>query len=555
VTNSYSPQAWLTGVQTQKGRTVTHLASAIAYSGPGGATGDMTSASLGGGTYAYSASYDDLIRSTDISIRSSRGSRLFEEARTFDGAGNVSTENATLSPGGTDTQVFCYDDQNRLTWAGSTGTPPCTGRPIPADSLSSARYSQTFAYDNLGRLTSGPQGTYSYADPTHLHGATGIGSSWSAAYDAVGDVTCRAASSTRSCSGPSPDGAQLTYDGSGQLVGWQDQPGHPTSTAEFLYDGQGQRVAQRTAQGGTSRTTVYVGNVEEVATSGSSTTTSTYYYANGLRLAMAVNGSFSYLADDALGSVDVALHGGSLAASTLYAPYGAVRYHSGTMPTDFGFTGQHSDATSGLDYYGARYYDPVAGQFASADTILPDRGFDLLALSRYAYVGGNPESRTDPTGNAYFDSAGNLYFPRGGGLVVAYDPGQDFTLPGYQLVLPRAPAGTGRPIPRPEPSYGEASNPPHSICPGGTCPTVTPVPDGTPSPWVIFLEIQLEHIIVDLSIGLGGPEVGGGEPKPFPGAGRLVIEAGAVPSASELRAAQYLAAQGAGGHDQRSHHG
>jgi RHS repeat-associated protein len=61
------------------------------------------------------------------------------------------------------------------------------------------------------------------------------------------------------------------------------------------------------------------------------------------------------------------------------------------MPTSHGFTGQRADAASGLDYYGARYYDPLAGQFTSGDSILPGAGFDLWGLSRYAYVTGNLE--------------------------------------------------------------------------------------------------------------------------------------------------------------------
>lgn len=68
------------------------------------------------------------------------------------------------------------------------------------------------------------------------------------------------------------------------------------------------------------------------------------------------------------------------------------------MPTDYGFTGQHADVISGLDYYGARYYDPVGGQFTSADTILPGGGFDVWGLSRYAYVEGDPVNFTDPSG-------------------------------------------------------------------------------------------------------------------------------------------------------------
>jgi RHS repeat-associated protein len=143
-------------------------------------------------------------------------------------------------------------------------------------------------------------------------------------------------------------------------------------------------VEQQSAQAGTTAT-VYVGNPEQIATTGNSRTTTTYYYANGQRIALAVNGVFSYLASDGLGSTVVALNAsGTVTASLLYAPYGGVRYSNGTMPTDYGFTGQRADAATGLDYYNARYYDPAAGQFASADAVRPGGGCDTLSLSRYA---------------------------------------------------------------------------------------------------------------------------------------------------------------------------
>ena len=102
----------------------------------------------------------------------------------------------------------------------------------------------------------------------------------------------------------------------------------------------------------------------------------------------------SYLASDGLGSVTEALSpSGSATGAVLYSPYGGVRYTSGTMPTSKGFTGQYSDAaSSGLDYYGARYYDPSLGQLTSADTAND-------GLNRYGYVKGNPETFTDPTGH------------------------------------------------------------------------------------------------------------------------------------------------------------
>ncbi len=74
----------------------------------------------------------------------------------------------------------------------------------------------------------------------------------------------------------------------------------------------------------------------------------------------------------------------------MYAPYGAVLASSGSMPTQRGYTGQLLDP-SGLQYYHARYYDPSIGQCISADTV--------QGTNRYAYVGGNPETLTDPTGH------------------------------------------------------------------------------------------------------------------------------------------------------------
>jgi RHS repeat-associated protein len=110
-------------------------------------------------------------------------------------------------------------------------------------------------------------------------------------------------------------------------------------------------------------------------------------------VALAVNRVVSYLGNDHLGNATVALSStGNVQASQLYAPYGTVRYVSGTMPCSYGFTGQHSDGATGLDDYNARYYDPLAGQFISADTW-------LAGLDRYAYVWDSPVVHVDPSGH------------------------------------------------------------------------------------------------------------------------------------------------------------
>ncbi len=207
-------------------------------------------------------------------------------------------------------------------------------------------------------------------------------------------MTCRAPTSSLTCTGTST-GQALSYDGARQLIAWQNAPTSPTSTASYAYDGAGTRVEQAVTTSGTTTTTEYIGSYEEVSKTGSSTTT-TKYYTTPLGTCEAVNagpqgGSGTYyLVGDGLGSVSMALSTlGTVTATQLFAPYGGVRYSTGTMPTSFNFTGQRSDP-SGLLYDASRYYDSSIGQFISADAV---EGGD-----RYAYVSGNPETLTDPTG-------------------------------------------------------------------------------------------------------------------------------------------------------------
>ncbi len=84
------------------------------------------------------------------------------------------------------------------------------------------------------------------------------------------------------------------------------------------------------------------------------------------------------------------------------------------MGTFKGFTGQYEDTVSGLDYYNARYYDPVVGRFISADSVQGN----FSGSDPYAYVGGNPESYTDPTGQLVCDEVcGPKDFKGGGGAM------------------------------------------------------------------------------------------------------------------------------------------
>jgi RHS repeat-associated protein len=117
------------------------------------------------------------------------------------------------------------------------------------------------------------------------------------------------------------------------------------------------------------------------------------------------NGSTTNLfLTDGLGSVITTISAtagnASVQGNQAYGPYGNTQYQAGAMGTAKGFTGQYQDATA-LDYYNARYYDPVVGRFLSADTVQGNG----MGMDPYAYVGGNPETNTDPTGQAYCSTA------------------------------------------------------------------------------------------------------------------------------------------------------
>jgi RHS repeat-associated protein len=106
-----------------------------------------------------------------------------------------------------------------------------------------------------------------------------------------------------------------------------------------------------------------------------------------------------YLMGDHLGSTSLVVNtNGAQVAKRSYLPFGAQWAASGSLPTDFGFTGQREAGEIGLYYYVARWYDVEIGHFAQADTIVPGAG-NPAAYNRYGYVMYNPVRYTDPSGH------------------------------------------------------------------------------------------------------------------------------------------------------------
>jgi RHS repeat-associated protein len=84
---------------------------------------------------------------------------------------------------------------------------------------------------------------------------------------------------------------------------------------------------------------------------------------------------------------------GAITDTWEYSAFGEVESHTGSSPTPFTWNGAHgyySDPT-GLTYVRARYYNPVVGQWQTADPLWPHE-------PAYTYGAGNPINRIDPSG-------------------------------------------------------------------------------------------------------------------------------------------------------------
>jgi RHS repeat-associated protein len=106
----------------------------------------------------------------------------------------------------------------------------------------------------------------------------------------------------------------------------------------------------------------------------------------------------TYLHSDQLGTTRLLTDaGGEVTGAFSYGPYGSLIGASGSETTPMGFAGQYTDATSGLQYLRARFYDPSTAQFLTRDPL------DGLTREPYAYASDDPLNLTDPSGELSID--------------------------------------------------------------------------------------------------------------------------------------------------------
>jgi RHS repeat-associated protein len=136
-----------------------------------------------------------------------------------------------------------------------------------------------------------------------------------------------------------------------------------------------------------------------------------------------------------------------------YRPYGDRLVEASTSENNkLWFTGKPFDESTGLSYYGARYYDPTLGRFMGIDPAAPDLN-NIHSLNRYAYANNNPHRYVDPDGRIPVDTVwdfGNVIWDIGkitvgwtiGNQKMVVEGSTDLLLDAGAMLVPYMPAGT-----------------------------------------------------------------------------------------------------------------
>lgn len=173
-----------------------------------------------------------------------------------------------------------------------------------------------------------------------------------------------------------------------------------TTSTEFEYDADGMRVRSR--RDGSHREFLLDkrGRLSNVVRETDPNGAVDYVYGNTLISAATSTGPVLFAHADATGTTRILTDSdGSVDSITSYSAFGAA-LDNGDFGIPIRFVGQELDASTGLYYMRARYYDPEIGRFISRD---PERGSRSSPRSQNAYVysGGDPVNSFDPSGRDF----------------------------------------------------------------------------------------------------------------------------------------------------------
>ncbi len=316
----------------------------------------------------------------------------YDAAGRLTGIVNTNSSSATLSY-----YTYTYDTADRVTaqthWS-QVGTFTYTGTnayTYDADSELLTDGTKTYTYNANGNRTMAGYVTGSNNEMTN-------DGTWTYTYDAVGNLI-------KKSKGSGLETWYYTYDNRNDLTVVRDTSNGTTTTLQitYTYDVQGNRVQEQLWQTGGSTTTTryaYDGSNVWADLDGGNNILVRYEYGDGadqiLTRTVASSGSVTAYLTDNEGSVrDLVNWSGQVVDHLDYSGYGVFTLESNPSVADrFKYDGYQFEATTGLYYVNARWYDPTTGRWTQVDPM----GFAAGDNNLYRYVGNDPTNTTDPTG-------------------------------------------------------------------------------------------------------------------------------------------------------------
>ena len=227
------------------------------------------------------------------------------------------------------------------------------------------------------------------------------------------------------------------YNSLNQLIQIRQNNENGRILEEYEYDNNGDRIKKTSYhEDFTSTITYYIDKNFIRVINNSGTYDFIYYYNDGQLIAKQnPDNSKSYFHPDHLGSSNIITdEAGNKIEETTYLPFGDILEGGNDR---FTYTGKEKDST-GLMYYGARYYSPFLRRFTQPDTLIQDI-YDPQSLNRYAYARNNPLKYTDPEGHSFLLAIGTflaLTSPYWLPLWIAYEVDQNLNDLGTAIEKP-----------------------------------------------------------------------------------------------------------------------
>ena len=343
---------------------------------------------------------------------------------TYDNVGNIRTEQTYTNYGTAKTvnKSYEYDTVGRLTKSTIDGKATSYTYDAVGNRLTQTSEGKTltYSYNNLNQLTSIREGnttvaSYTYdangnqKKETRQHVSVTVGGN-TQVYNKETDYTYDLRGLLTGVSVKTPSANEIT----GEVT-------YDTQTTTNTYNAAGKRL-KRVEEDKTTRF-YYMGEAllfttnqdlvmtsENVLNTGGQIIASKRFAVPGVEATDPFAGQYYFYQYDVRGSVtDILDKNAGLVKGYDYDEFGNTEEKGNeSFLNDVTFTGSVSDASSGLQYMNARFYQPSTGRFLSQDSY-SGNPYDPWTQHLYSYCGNNPVNMVDPTGHSATGVIGGIW--------------------------------------------------------------------------------------------------------------------------------------------------